>query len=130
MKFAIVVHGAPYSDQAARSAYLFARSVIEEGHEIYRIFFYHNGVYNANLLSVPPQDEAHIELEWANLGQEHQLDMVVCISSALRRGILDGTESQRYDKESTSINPLFTVSGLGQLVDAAIQADKFVTFGV
>ena len=26
------------------------------------------------------------------------------------------------------INPIFTVSGLGQLVDAAIQADKLVTF--
>ena len=76
MKFAIVVHGAPYSDQAARSAYLFARSVIEEGHAIYRVFFYHDGVYNANLLSVPPQDEAHIESEWANFGREHQLDMV------------------------------------------------------
>ncbi|RPG50297.1 MAG: sulfurtransferase complex subunit TusD [Gammaproteobacteria bacterium TMED1] len=130
MKFAIVVHGAPYSDQAARSAYLFARSVIEEGHEIYRIFFYHDGVYNANLLSVPPQDEAYIESDWASLGREHQLDMVVCISSALRRGILNEAESNRYERVGTSINPIFTVSGLGQLIDAAIQADKLVTFGV
>ena len=130
MKFAIVVHGAPYSDQAARSAYLFARSVIDEGHEIYRVFFYHDGVYNANLLSVPPQDEVHIESEWANLGREHQLDMVVCISSALRRGMLNETESNRYERDGTSINPVFTVAGLGQLIDAAIQADKLVTFGV
>ena len=130
MKFAIVVHGAPYSDQAARSAYLFARSVIDEGHEIYRVFFYHDGVYNANLLSVPPQDEVHIESEWANLGREHQLDMVVCISSALRRGMLNETESNRYERDGTSMNPVFTVAGLGQLIDAAIQADKLVTFGV
>ena len=130
MKFAIVVHGAPYSDQAARSAYLFARSVIDEGHEIYRVFFYHDGVYNANLLSVPPQDEVHIESEWANLGREHQLDMVVCISSALRRGMLNETESNRYERDGTSMNPIFTVAGLGQLIDAAIQADKLVTFGV
>ena len=130
MKFAIVVHGAPYSDQAARSAYLFARSVIDEGHEIYRVFFYHDGVYNANLLSVPPQDEVHIESEWANLGREHQLDMVVCISSALRRGMLNETESNRYERDGTSMNPVFTVAGLCQLIDAAIQADKLVTFGV
>lgn len=130
MKFAIVVHGAPYSDQAARSAYLFARSVIEEGHAIYRVFFYHDGVYNANLLSVPPQDEAHIESEWANFGREHQLDLVVCISSALRRGMLNETESNRYERDGTSMNPVFTVAGLGQLIDAAIQADKLVTFGV
>ena len=130
MKFAIVVHGAPYVDQASRSAYLFARSVIQEGHEIYRIFFYHDAVYNANLLSVPPQDEANIESEWATLGREHHLDMVLCISSALRRGMLNKNESERYERDGVSINPIFTVSGLGQLVDAAIQADKLVTFGV
>jgi len=79
---------------------------------------------------VPPQDEAYIESDWASLGREHQLDMVVCISSALRRGILNEAESNRYERVGTSINPIFTVSGLGQLIDAAIQADKLVTFGV
>ena len=44
--------------------------------------------------------------------------------------MLNKNESERYERDGVSINPIFTVSGLGQLVDAAIQADKLVTFGV
>ena len=130
MKFAIVVYGAPYSDQASRSGYLFTRAVLEQGHDVYRVFFYHDGVYTANVLAVPPQDEADIQLDWATLGKDHDLDMVVCIASALRRGMLDKAEANRYEKHAANINPQFTISGLGQLIDASLQADKIVTFGV
>ncbi len=129
MKFAILIHGAPYSHQASRSGYLFTRAALAMGHEIYRVFFYHDGVYNANQSSVAPQDEADIQNEWATLGKEHQLDMVICISSSLRRGMLDATEAERYEKPGISVSPQFTVSGLGQLIDAGINADRLITFG-
>ena len=129
MKFAIVVYGAPYSHQAARSAYLFTRAVLDSGHQVYRVFFYHDGVYNANQLAEPPQDESDIQAEWASLGKEHGLDLVICIASALRRGMLDTTEAQRYEKAGASVGPQFTISGLGQLIDAALTADKIMTFG-
>lgn len=129
MKFAILIHGAPYSHQASRSGYLFTRAALEMGHEIYRVFFYHDGVYNANQSSVAPQDEADIQNEWADLGKEHQLDMVLCISSSLRRGMLDATEAERYEKPGFNVSPQFTVSGLGQLIDASINADRLITFG-
>lgn len=130
MKFAIVVYGAPYSHQASRSGYLFTRAVLEMGHEVYRVFFYHDGVYNANRLAAPPQNEADIHSDWAALSSSHNLDLVVCIASALRRGMLDPTEAARYDKSADSMAEEFTISGLGQLIDAALEADKLVTFGV
>ncbi len=129
MKFAIVVYGAPYSDQASRSAYLFARAVLDEGHEIYRVFFYHDGVYTANRLTVAPQDEADILKDWSGLGSEQGLDLVVCVASALRRGMLDETEARRYERDGVSVDSNFTISGLGQLIDAALSADKVMTFG-
>jgi tRNA 2-thiouridine synthesizing protein D len=47
MKFGIVVNEGPYQHQASDSAYLFCKAAIAKGHEVWRVFFYHDGVNNA-----------------------------------------------------------------------------------
>ena len=44
MKFTIVVHSAPYSSQGAHTALRFCQALIDEGHEIYRLFFFRAGL--------------------------------------------------------------------------------------
>ncbi|MEJ2132851.1 MAG: sulfurtransferase complex subunit TusD, partial [Gammaproteobacteria bacterium] len=107
----------------------FAAALIEEGHQLYRVFFYHDGVYNGNALIVPPEDTIDISAEWAALAKENDVDLVVCIAASLKRGILDAGESKRYDKSSADLREGFGISGLGQLLDAAMVSDRFVTFG-
>ena len=128
MKFSIVVYGPPYSSQAASSALNFAKAVLEGGHEIYRLFFYQDGVHNASSLVVPPQDEQHLPQAWQEIIQQHELDAVVCVASALKRGILDEGEAQRYERSGANLLPDFSISGLGQLVDATLQSDRLLTF--
>ncbi|MCB1691783.1 MAG: sulfurtransferase complex subunit TusD [Pseudomonadales bacterium] len=128
MKFAIVVHGAPYSSQSSLSALHFARAALASGHEIYRVFFYHDGVLNGTALAAPPQDEIDIPSAWQALAREHTLDLVVCIASSLRRGLLDETEADRYEKPAANLAPGFVISGLGQLIDGALNADRTITF--
>jgi tRNA 2-thiouridine synthesizing protein D len=130
MQFAIAIYGPPYTYQASASGLMFARAVLSEGHSISRIFFYHDGVYNANRWIEAPQDETDITAGWRDLARSHDLDMVVCVASALRRGMLDPTEASRYEHDAASVAPEFTISGLGQLIDAAIDCDRLVTFGV
>lgn len=129
MKFAILVNEGPYTHQASDSAYLFAKAALAKGHEIFRVFFYHDGVNNASRLTVPPQDDRHIVNRWSALAQEHGIDLVVCIAAAQRRGMLDENEAKRQGKDANNIAPGFRISGLGQLVEAGIQADRLVTFG-
>lgn len=129
MKFAIAVYGAPYSHQAPLSAYHFAKAVLEQGHDIYRVFFYHDGVYNGNAAIAPPQDEQDIRKMWATFATDNQIELIVCIASALRRGVLDKTEADRYEKSAANLDEAFTISGLGQLIDAGLNADRLVTFG-
>lgn len=129
MKFAILVNEGPYTHQASDSAYQFAKAALAKGHEIFRVFFYHDGVNNATRLTVPPQDDRHIVNRWSALAQEHNIDLVVCIAAAQRRGILDENEMKRHGKDAYNIAPGFRISGLGQLVEAGIQADRLVTFG-
>jgi tRNA 2-thiouridine synthesizing protein D len=69
-------------------------------------------------LSEPQTDDRNLVSLWSDLGQEHKIDLVVCVAAALRRGIKDEILEEG-----------FRISGLGQLVEAGIQADRLVVFG-
>lgn len=129
MKFTLAIYGAPSSSQSAYSALQFARAVLERGHTIYRLFFYADGVHNGSLLATPPQDEINLPEQWQQLINDHQLDAVVCIAAALRRGVLDQTEATRYDKPAANLRDNFELSGLGQFIEAAVVSDRVITFG-
>jgi tRNA 2-thiouridine synthesizing protein D len=129
MKFSILINEGPYTHQASDSAYQFAKSVLAKGHEIFRVFFYHDGVNNATRLTTPPQDDRNIVNRWSKLAEEHKLDMVVCVAAAQRRGIVDEGEAKRNGKDATNLAPGFRISGLGQLIEAGIQSDRTVVFG-
>ena len=128
MNFALAVYGAPYSSQASGSALRFARAATAAGHEIERVFFYHDGVTVANESIVAPQDESDLPTEWTALATEHQFELAVCIAASLKRGVVNETEQQRYETPSATLKPGFEIVGLGQLIDAVINADRVVTF--
>jgi tRNA 2-thiouridine synthesizing protein D len=129
MKLSILVNEGPYQHQSADSAIQFTKAALAKGHEIFRVFFYHDGVNNGTRFAVPPQDDRNITQEWTALAKEHDLDLVVCIAAAQRRGILDANEAKRQGKDGNNIADGFRISGLGQLIEAGIQADRLVIFG-
>ncbi len=129
MKFGILVNEGPYTHEASDTAYQFTKAALEKGHEIVRVFFYHDGVNNGTRLTTPPQDERNIVKRWGELADQHKLDMVVCVAAAQRRGIVDTDEAKRHGKDADNIAPGFHISGLGQLIDAGIKADRLVVFG-
>ena len=129
MIFTIVVHSAPYQSGSAATALRFTRAALDAGHRIHRVFFYREGVHNASALASPPRDERSLPAEWQAVAQEHDLDLVVCIAAAVRRGVLNQEEARRYEKPAANLAEGFELSGLGQLVEASIQSDRVVTFG-
>jgi len=129
VKFSIVIYAAPYSAESAATALRFAQSLIEQGHELYRLFFFGDGVHNASKLTVVAQDEINLQQQWSKLIEKHDIDSVICVSSALRRGVLDQTEADRHELGTASAYESSEVAGLGQLVDAALYSDRVVNFG-
>ena len=129
MKFSIVIYAAPYSTESAATALRFAESLIQQGHEIYRLFFFGDGVHNASKLTVVAQDEINLQLQWSKLIEENDIDSVICVSSALRRGVLDQTEADRHELGIASAYESSEVAGLGQLIDASLHSDRVVNFG-
>ncbi|HXZ49132.1 MAG TPA: sulfurtransferase complex subunit TusD [Usitatibacter sp.] len=118
MRFGVLVNEGPYQHQSSDSAYLFCRAAIEAGHRIDRVFFYEDGVNNANKRSEAPQDDRDVIGRWTDLAEKHGVDLVVCVAAALRRGMVDEALARG-----------FRISGIGQLVESAIRADRLVVFG-
>jgi len=118
MKFGILVNEGPFTHQASDSAYQFAKAAVEKGHKVMRVFFYHDGVNNSNKLSEPQSDDRNLIKLWSEFAQQHDVDLVVCVAAALRRGIKDDV-----------LAPGFRISGLGQLIEAGIVSDRLVVFG-
>ena len=118
MKIGILVNEGPYTHQASDSAYQFVVAALKAGHKVTRVFFYHDGVYNGSSLTEPPRDDRQIVERWGKLAAQYEVDLVVCVAAALRRGIRDQNLAEG-----------FRISGLGQLVEAGIQNDRLVVFG-
>lgn len=118
MNIALVINEGPFTHQASDSALHYAVAAIKRGHNISRVFFYHDGINNANLHAEPQSDDRNLPKLWSQLSQQHDVDLVVCIAAALRRGI---TEDH--------LPPGFRISGLGQLIEAGITSDRLIVFG-
>ena len=129
MIFSLAIYAAPYSSQASYSAYSFALALLENGHSLYRVFFYHDAIHTASSLTTPQQDEINFTEQWQDLAKMHKIDLVVCIAAALKRGLINQQESVRYEKPAFNLADGFEISGLGQLIDAAVTSDRLITFG-
>ena len=128
MKFAIALYSAAHAP-SSRRALRFAEAALAGGHEIVRLFFYQDGVHIASSNIVTPQDELDLAQQWATFVSQHQLDGVVCIAAALRRGVLNEDESARYQRPGVNVHAPWELSGLGQLHDAIQSADRLICFG-
>jgi tRNA 2-thiouridine synthesizing protein D len=128
MKFAIAVFSAAHAP-SSRRALLFAQAALAGGHQIVRLFFYQDGIYNASSSVVTPQDELDLPKQWRAFVSDHQLDGVVCIAAALRRGVLNEEEARRYARDAVAVEKPWELSGLGQLHDAVQDADRLICFG-
>ncbi|MCY1287226.1 putative sulfurtransferase DsrE [compost metagenome] len=128
MKFAIALFSPPHAP-SSRRALRFAQAALDGGHEIVRLFFYQDGVHSASANIVAPQDELDAAAEWRAFVSERQLDGVVCIAAALRRGVLNDEEARRYERDAANLPQPWELSGLGQLHEATQLADRLVCFG-
>ncbi|MCM2317915.1 MAG: sulfurtransferase complex subunit TusD [Pseudomonas sp.] len=128
MKFAIALFAPPHAP-SSRRALRFAEAALAGGHQIVRLFFYQDAVHIASSLPVSAQDELDLPAAWRSFVTEYNLDGVVCIAAALRRGVLNGEEAQRYARASHNLEAPWELSGLGQLHEAAQDADRLICFG-
>ncbi|MGL6019447.1 MAG: sulfurtransferase complex subunit TusD [Gibbsiella quercinecans] len=128
LDYCLMVTGPAYGTQQASSAYQFAQALLAKGHRLGSVFFYREGVLNANQLTSPASDEFDLVRAWQQLAQQHGIALNVCVAAALRRGVADAEEAARQDLPACNMQPGFTLSGLGALAEAALSCDRMVQF--
>ncbi|MEP0202580.1 MAG: sulfurtransferase complex subunit TusD [Halioglobus sp.] len=129
MIYSLLVLASPTAGQTNRTAAGFAAELYSRGHTLHRVFFMDAGVDTALATPVAPQDEINPQALWIALAKQFDVELVACISSALKRGVLDELEATRYEKVAATLHPNFELGGLGQLVDASAHSDRLITFG-
>ena len=115
MNYAIQINGGP-GFPAARSGFQFIKAALAEGHAILRVFFYHEAVHQGFITG--GADPEGLVPDWAGLAEAHALDLVLCVSAAERRG-----------RKADGLAPGFRLGGLGQWMEASLQADRVLVFG-
>ncbi len=128
MKFAIQINCSPTQSNTAHTAYQFVKTALAMQQEVLRVFFYQDGIYHAFGFTTPPEDELQLTKNWTALAEQYALDLVVCISASQRRGLLCADEAKRQGKLDQDCAKGFRISGLGQLVEASLLADRFIVF--
>ncbi len=127
MKFTIAVHDAPHASQAADSALQFVQAALAARHTVERVFFYHDGVRMAHAGQIAPQDEKDLLPGWRQI-QRGGTELAVCVAASLKRGLVNEQERERYELPAATLDPAFTIVGLGQLIEAILSADRYIEF--
>ncbi len=110
----------------AKMAVRYARSALAQANQI-EIFFYTDGASTANALSWQTAEQINICQEWQKLAEQYQLNLSVCVSTALARGVSDKANSQRHQLSGDNLAQGFRLVGLSDLV-MKIANSKVVQF--
>lgn len=128
LNYCLMVTGPAYGNQRASSALQFAWELLDCGHHIDTVFFYQDGVYNANRLSMPASDEVDLVRSWQSLAQQYQVALYACVAAALRRGVVDAKQAVLCQHNNDNLQPSFQLKSLGRLVKAVLHCDRFIQF--
>lgn len=116
MKYMIQISYAPGQSASSWNAYEFIQTALKEGHEVLRVFFYHDGVYHGVCPRLPSGRAAFFP-DWIALVRVYNIALVVCTSALERRGI-----------HPTNLTEGFQTGGLGLWMDASLKADRVIFF--
>jgi len=129
LSYTLLIASDPWSEASSNTAFNFIYALLQKGHTLNALFFYRNAVNMASRLTVVPDDENNHPEVWQKFLKKHQVEPLLCIGSALRRGILDKKYAKQYGKDGDSISDNFEIGGLAKLFEAIAQSDRFIQFG-
>ncbi|MCD8521528.1 MAG: sulfurtransferase complex subunit TusD [Saccharospirillaceae bacterium] len=126
--FSLILTQSPFSGASHILAQDFARTLLTQGHRLQRVFFYQDAVLAGLSTQNPPQGQTAVCQQWQALAAGHGFPLQVCIANALRRGVSDSTEQQRYNLPATTLAAGFELAGLGEMAEAALDSDRIIDF--
>lgn len=127
LSYSLILTRSPLESGLNAAAAEFTAAVLRKGHRIDRVFMYKDAAYTALSEQTPPQGQEPAFAPWLKLLESHSFPLQVCIANAIRRGVLNEDEANRYEKKPT-IHPAFELCGLGEVASAFAESDRVITF--
>jgi tRNA 2-thiouridine synthesizing protein D len=98
------------------------------GASLSHLFFYQDGVHNGNGLHAPASDETDLVALWRDLALAQGIPSMCVSPPPCAAGCSMKQEAKGMGKTQFNLQAPFRLSGLGQLAEASLTADRFVQF--
>jgi tRNA 2-thiouridine synthesizing protein D len=108
MRYAIKVNQSERCPEISRIARDFIRALTSEGHEVIRVFFYHDGVFEGFSSSCS---------DWVDLANKGRFELILC------------SQALDHRRLGLDVQLPFVVGGLALWIDACLKADRVLSFG-
>lgn len=115
-KLAVIVTSSPLNNLTVTAINIIT-SALQQGINVVGVFFYQDGVINANKNIQIPSDEFQVLNAWQNLHKNYNVPLHLCITAGEKRALV-------YEQDTNNIDEAFCVSGLGELIELSFKADK------
>ncbi len=125
-KILILITASPHTHKA-KLALADAKARLAKGESV-SVFFYGDGAATANRLIWQTADVPNIRDDWTALSEQYQLDLPVCVSTALARGITDSENAKRHGLDGDNLQTPFRLVGLSELallIDDGVQVVQY-----
>lgn len=131
--YSILVTSSPFHGDSAMRALAFIKGVIDNGDNIDHVFFYSEGVQHTNNMMVQTGDELFALTQWKSLAEQHSVRLLVCITAAVKRGIVSEQEAIENgisvnDTPCVNLTAPFEQAGLGEFFTALHSCNRLVQF--
>lgn len=129
MQYTLLVLSSPADGHCLLTAVRVAEAILRAGHALNTVFFSDAATAVGLVTLSTPQDEVSAQRAWQALAAAHGLELVLCVASALQRGVVGADELSLDSALAPSLAEGFCIGGLGQLIAATHTADRVLTFG-
>ena len=126
LRYTIILTQSPALSESHFTAQRLISEIISQGDKIDRVFFYQDAAFVGLKNQIPGQGLQASFQGWIDLQHEQNFPLQICIANALRRGVVDKTESERYQGLET-LHTGFQLSGLREIADASRSSDRIIT---
>lgn len=127
-QYSVLITSSPFQGDSAFRAYQFIQGVISNGNTVNNLFFYGDGVYHTNNLMLKTGDEFYGQDAWKRLSEQHEVKLLVCITAAVKRGIVSDQEAQEHGIAQANLSAPFIQAGLGEFFTELHNCDRLVQF--
>ena len=127
-EYSVLITSSPFKGDTALRALAFVQGAIDNGDVINHVFFYSDGVHHTNNLMLNTGDELFALDSWRALATAHHVKLLVCITAAVKRGIVSELEAKENGIAHANLAAPFEQAGLGEFFTALHECNRLVQF--